>query len=130
MTMKELIRQLMKEQGLELSDLARRIGITRFSMWDRLNPKKKSNMTVETLKGIMDWFGFDIILREREGEHREYTVGKEISMPKNAYDFHLRFCELEELLQKKEISKEEYEARHNALEEEYLQVIKPKFDND
>lgn len=75
MTAKELVKTLMVEKDVSNAEMANALGITQAALWDRLNPKKTSNMTIGKLNDMLSKLGYELVVREKDG-NGEYTLSE------------------------------------------------------
>lgn len=75
MTAKELVKTLMVEKDVSNAEMANALGITQAALWDRLNPKKTNNMTIEKLNDMLSKLGYELVVREKDG-NGEYTLSE------------------------------------------------------
>lgn len=62
MTAKELIKKLMVEKDMPNADMAKSIGVSQATLWERLNPKKTDNMTVKKLNEMLQVLDYKVVI--------------------------------------------------------------------
>jgi transcriptional regulator with XRE-family HTH domain len=78
MNAKEIIIELMKEEGKTNAQMADIIGISQAAMWDRLKSPKSNNLTVKKLNEMLRALGYDLVVMPRAKAGRiddAYVVG-------------------------------------------------------
>ena len=65
MNEKEIIVQLMEEQGVSMADLASKMGISNAALWDRLKSPKNKSLTTIKLNEILKQLNYEIVLMPR-----------------------------------------------------------------
>lgn len=73
MTAKELVKTLMGNKNISNAQMASALNITQAALWDRLNPKKTNNMTVQKLNSMLNQMDCELIIRDKNSG-QEYTV--------------------------------------------------------
>lgn len=66
MTSKEIVNNLMREQGVSNAEMAAKLNLTQAALWDRLNPKKTNNMTVKKFNEILKMLDYKIVAVPRK----------------------------------------------------------------
>lgn len=62
MNAKEIVKTLMKSKDMSNVDMAAALDITPAALWDRLNPKKTDNMTVNKLNAMLRLMGYEVVI--------------------------------------------------------------------
>lgn len=70
MNAKEIVKSLMQKKDVTNADMAAALQITQAALWDRLNPKKTDNMTVNKLNAMLRILGYEIVIMPRGKAHR------------------------------------------------------------
>lgn len=65
MNAKEIIKTLMNEKEVTNADMAGALNISQAALWDRLNPNKTNNMTVNKLNSMLRYLGYDLVIIPR-----------------------------------------------------------------
>lgn len=65
MTAKELVKTLMGNKNISNAQMASALNITQAALWDRLNPKKTNNMTVQKLNSMLNQMDCELIIRDK-----------------------------------------------------------------
>lgn len=73
MTAKEIVKTLMGNKNISNAQMASALNITQAALWDRLNPKKTNNMTVQKLNSMLNQMDCELIIRDKNSG-QEYTV--------------------------------------------------------
>lgn len=73
MTAKELVKTLMGKKNISNAQMASALDITQAALWDRLNPKKTNNMTVQKLNSMLSQMDCELIIRDKNSKE-EYAV--------------------------------------------------------
>lgn len=73
MTAKELVKTLMGNKNISNAQMASALNITQAALWDRLNPKKTNNMTVQKLNSMLNQMDCELIIRDKTSG-QEYVV--------------------------------------------------------
>lgn len=66
MTSKEIVSNLMQEQGVTNAEMAAKLDVTQAALWDRLNPKKTNNMTVKKLNEMLKMLDYKVVAVPRK----------------------------------------------------------------
>ena len=67
MTSKEIVKEIMKEQGVSNAEIAEKLSITPAALWDRLNNKKNAkDLSVTTLNDMLRTLGYKIQIVPRD----------------------------------------------------------------
>ena len=66
MTSKEIVNNLMREQGVSNAEMAAKLNLTQAAFWDRLNPKKTNNMTVKKFNEMLKMLDYKIVAVPRK----------------------------------------------------------------
>lgn len=62
MTGKEVIVMLMKKHNVSNVELAKWLGLSRATVWARLDPRKSDNMTEENLREMLEALGYELVV--------------------------------------------------------------------
>ena len=65
MNSKELVKKLIEEQGIPQAEVAEKMGIKPQALWDRLNSKKTSSMSVSKLSEMLLQLGYEVVVMPR-----------------------------------------------------------------
>lgn len=66
MTGREIIKQIMDEQGVSNAELAAKLNITQAALWDRLNNKKVKDIPLSLLSEMLRMLDYKIHIVPRE----------------------------------------------------------------
>lgn len=82
MNAKEIVKSLMKSKEMSNVDMAAALEITPAALWDRLNPKKTDNMTVNKLNAMLNLLGYEVVIMPQgvaDGMENTFTVSEKDS---------------------------------------------------
>ena len=65
MNAKEVVKKLIEEKGTTQADVAAAMNITQAALWDRINSKKTTSLTVKKLNEILRALGYEIVIMPR-----------------------------------------------------------------
>ncbi len=65
MNAKEIVIKLMEKQNKTNAQMADAIGISKATMWDRLNSPKTNNLTVKKLNEMLRVLGYELVIMPR-----------------------------------------------------------------
>ena len=65
MTGREIIKEIMKAQGITNADMASRLGITQAALWDRLNNKKVKDIPLSLLSEMLRALDYTVQIMPR-----------------------------------------------------------------
>ena len=65
MKAKELIKDLIKQNGLTMTGVGKAIGLTQQAMWNLLNMGDRKNITVERMNEILDVMGYKLVVVQK-----------------------------------------------------------------
>ena len=68
MTAREIVNRLFKKSGIPQAAYAKRLGITRATLWDRLNTNKTTDMTVSLLSKMVFALGYKVTVVPEDAE--------------------------------------------------------------
>lgn len=68
MKSREIAFKLFSESGLTNSEYARRLGLTRAAMWDRINTTKAKDMTVSVFADTVSALGYSVVVMKNPPE--------------------------------------------------------------
>ena len=78
MTGREIIKEVMKEQGITNAELAARLNITQAALWDRLNNKKVKDIPMSLMSEMLRMLDYTIQIvprtQDKENPKRTYKV--------------------------------------------------------
>ena len=60
MTGREIIKEIMKEQGITNAEMADRLNITQATLWDRLNNKKVKDIPLSLLSEMLRVLDYNV----------------------------------------------------------------------
>ena len=66
MTGREIIKQIMEEQGVSNAELAAKLNITQAALWDRLNNKKVKDIPLSLMSEMLRMLDYKIQIVPRE----------------------------------------------------------------
>lgn len=70
MNAKEIVKTIMQSKDVSNADMAAALQITPAALWDRLNPKKTDNMTVNKLNAMLRYLGYEVVIMPRGKANR------------------------------------------------------------
>lgn len=75
MTGREIIKEIMNEQGIANADMASRLGITQAALWDRLNNKKVKDIPLSLLSEMLRVLDYTVQIapRKQDKDHHKPT---------------------------------------------------------
>ena len=75
MTGREIIKEIMNEQGMTNADMASRLGITQAALWDRLNNKKVKDIPLSLLSEMLRVLDYTVQItpRKQDKDHPKST---------------------------------------------------------
>lgn len=62
MTAKEIVKKIMEDTETTNAEMAASLKISQAAVWDRLNPKKTDNLTVNTLDAMLRHLNYKIVV--------------------------------------------------------------------
>ncbi len=65
MNEKDIVNQVMEEQGKTLADVAAIVGLSPAALWDRLRSPKNKSLTVLKLNEILTALNYEVVLMPR-----------------------------------------------------------------
>jgi DNA-binding Xre family transcriptional regulator len=68
MTGREIIKEVMKEQGVSNAEMAFKLGITQAALWDRLNNKKVKDIPLSLLSEMLRELDYTVQITPRKQE--------------------------------------------------------------
>jgi transcriptional regulator with XRE-family HTH domain len=68
MTGREIIKEIMKEQGVTNAEMAFKLGITQAALWDRLNNKKVKDIPLSLLSEMLRELDYTVQITPRKQE--------------------------------------------------------------
>lgn len=68
MTAREIVNCLFKKSGISQSLYAKRLGVTRATLWDRLNTSKTNDMTASLLSKMVSVLGYKVTVVPEDAE--------------------------------------------------------------
>lgn len=68
MTGREIIKEIMKEQGVTNAEMAFGLGITQAALWDRLNNKKVKDIPLSLLSEMLRKLDYTVQIMPRKQE--------------------------------------------------------------
>lgn len=68
MTGREIIKEIMKEQGVSNAEMAFKLGITQAALWDRLNNKKVKDIPLSLLSEMLRKLDYTVQITPRKQE--------------------------------------------------------------
>lgn len=71
MTGREIIKQIMEEQGVTNAELAAKLNITQAALWDRLNNKKVKDIPLSLMSEMLRMLDYKIQIVPRESRTPE-----------------------------------------------------------
>ena len=78
MTGREIIKEVMKEQGITNAELAARLNITQAALWDRLNNKKVKDIPMSLMSEMLRMLDYTIQIvprtQDKENPKKTYKV--------------------------------------------------------
>ena len=76
MTGREIIKQIMEEQGVSNAELAAKLNITQAALWDRLNNKKVKDIPLSLMSEMLRMLDYkiQIVPRETRTPEKGYKV--------------------------------------------------------
>ena len=66
MTGREIIKEIMQEQGMSNAELASKLKITQAALWDRLNNKKVKDIPVSLLSEMLRMLDYTVQIAPRK----------------------------------------------------------------
>jgi DNA-binding Xre family transcriptional regulator len=66
MTGREIIKQIMEEQGVTNAELAAKLNITQAALWDRLNNKKVKDIPLSLLTEMLRMLDYTVQITPRK----------------------------------------------------------------
>lgn len=78
MTGREIIKQIMEEQGVTNAELAAKLNITQAALWDRLNNKKVKDIPLSLLTEMLRMLDYTVQIaprkQDKENPRKTYRV--------------------------------------------------------
>lgn len=78
MTGREIIKQIMEEQGVTNAELAARLNISQAALWDRLNNKKVKDIPLSLLTEMLRMLDYTVQIaprkQDKENPRQTYRV--------------------------------------------------------
>lgn len=78
MTGREIIKEVMNEQGITNAELAARLNITQAALWDRLNNKKVKDIPMSLMSEMLRMLDYTIQIvprtQDKENPKKTYKV--------------------------------------------------------
>lgn len=71
MTGREIIKEIMREQGVTNAELAFKLGITQAALWDRLNNKKVKDIPMSLLSEMLRKLDYTIQIAPRKQDREQ-----------------------------------------------------------
>lgn len=68
MTGREIIKEIMNEQGVTNAELAAKLNITQAALWDRLNNKKVKDIPLSLLSEMLRMLDYTVQITPRKQE--------------------------------------------------------------
>ena len=75
MTGREIIKEIMNEQGVTNAEMAFKLGITQAALWDRLNSKKVKDIPLSLLSEMLRKLDYTVQIapRKQDKDHPKPT---------------------------------------------------------
>ena len=70
MLARDIVKEIMAEKGIKNADMASALGVSQATLWDRLNNKKTSNMSVGKLNEMLRYLGYEVVIMPRGKANR------------------------------------------------------------
>lgn len=68
MTAREIVNRIFEQSDLSQAEYAKRLRVTRYALWDRLNTSKSKDMTAALLSKMVSVLGYKVTVVPKDHE--------------------------------------------------------------